>query len=163
MATKGDVSDLDVLNYGGKPMIPMIQGFRRSRASGVVQSNVQGGLTRQRKKFYNNAYRVTAKFFLETVAQQDYIKVFFERNEGKPFICHCSADRPIVEPYVVQVVSEWDDTYVSQRDGELSVDMEIVSVRSPCLDDFLFDMYQCTGDDLYRWLTGINNIVKSAP
>lgn len=160
MATKGDISDLDVLWFGGKPMVPVVSGFSRVRRSGVVQSQAAGGATRQRKKFYGTVYEARVKFYLGTPAQQAYIKQFFERNEGKRFICHLSADRPVVEPYVVQVISEWEDSYVSAVDAELSATIEIFSVRTdPCLDDFLYEMYGCLGDDLYCVLTGITEIV----
>ena len=53
MATKGDISDLDVLMYGGVPLKPLRDSFTRRRTSGVTQSEMEGGLTRQRKKFYN--------------------------------------------------------------------------------------------------------------
>ncbi len=49
MATKGDVSGLDVLMFGGEPLIPMLSGLRTSRRSGVVQSESSGGMVRQRK------------------------------------------------------------------------------------------------------------------
>lgn len=164
MATKGDISDLDVLVFGKQPLIPLVSGFSRNRRSGVVQSSAAGGATRQRKKFYGTVYEARAKFYLETPAQQAFIKQFFERNEGKRFICHLAADRPVVEPYVVQVISEWNDSYVSAVDGELSVTLEIFSVRTdPCLDDFLYEMYQCLGDDVYCVLKGITEVVEELP
>lgn len=163
MATKGDISTLDVLMYGGKPMIPLVSGFSRYRRSGIIQSEVQGGRTRQRKKFYGNAYVAEATFYLRSPQQQDFIKIFFERNEGKTFICNLSADRPIVEPYTVRVISDWQDSYVSAKDGQLTVTLEIDSVRCPELDEFLNAMYTCRGDDLYSILRLANDGVLSLP
>lgn len=156
---KGDVSDLDVLTFGGKPMIPLVSGFSRKRRSGVVTNSVQAGLTRQRKKFYGNVYEAQATFYLPTQAAQDFIKTFFARNEGKRFICNLSADRPIVEPYVVQVIGDWEDANVTSLDAMLNVTLEIVSVRCPGLDDFLFTMYQCQGDDMYCTIEQLNKTV----
>lgn len=163
MALKGDTSDLDVLIFGGEPMIPLVSGFSRSRRTGVIQSSAQGGATRQRKKFYNNVYDANLSFWLESQQQQDFIKMFFERNEGKKFICHLSADRPMVEPYVIQVITTWDDAEVTAVDGLTTFAVEIFSVRDICLDDFLFPMYQCLGSDLYSVLNGMIDIVKKIP
>lgn len=163
MATKGDVSNLDTLLFGGEPMIPLVSGFSRYRRNGVIQSDVQGGSTRQRKKFFNNPHIASATFWLETPAQQDYIQLFFERNEGKYFICHLAADRPLIEPYVVQVVSDWENDYVSAKDGTLTVTLEIVSARDEALDEFLFPMYEAIGSDLYDVLICFKKIVLAMP
>ncbi len=163
MATKGDISCLDVLQYGGKPMIPLVSGFSRTRRTGVVQNQVMAGATRQRKKFYGNTYVAEATFYLRNAQQQDYIKQFFARNEGKTFICHLAADRPIVEPYTVRVISDWQDSYVSSVDGALTVTIEIDSVRCPELDDFLFPLYECAGDETYGILFDITKVVRLLP
>ncbi len=81
MATKGDVSGLDVLMYGGVRMVPLVDSFSRVRRSGVVASDTQGGMTRQRKKFHNQPYLAEVTYRLETPGMQDFIKVFFERNQ----------------------------------------------------------------------------------
>ena len=163
MATKGDISTLDVLMFGGKPLVPLVSGFSRRRTSGVVNSDVAGGRTRQRKKFYGNAYTAQATFRLRTPQMQDFIKTFFERNEGKSFICNLSADRPIVEPYVVRVLGDWEDAYVSAIDADLTVTLEIDSVRCPELDDLLFTLYQCRGNDVYKIMTLTTEAVVQLP
>lgn len=33
MATKGDISDLEPLVYGGQPVVPLVEGFTRTRQS----------------------------------------------------------------------------------------------------------------------------------
>ncbi len=163
MATKGDISDLDELIYGGEPLIPLLSGFSRRRTSGIVQSDVRGGLTRQRKKFYNQAYTAEATYRLDTPGMQDFIKSFFERNEGSRFVAYLRADRPILEPYVVQVISDWEDDYASALDATMTVTLEIVSVREPGLDDLIFPMYKELGDDMYDVLIGLGGIVKAIP
>ena len=163
MATKGDISGLDVLMYGGVPLVPLVDSFTRVRKTGVVASDTQGGLTRQRKKFYNQPYLAEVTYRLETVGMQDFIKVFFERNEGKKFIAHLSADRPITEPYVVQVVGDWGDAYASAVDGDVTFTLEIQSVRDQDLDDYLFFMYQAYGDDFVPYMDGLKYIVKAMP
>jgi len=162
MATKGDISGLDELLFNGEYLVPMVSGFSRRRRTGIVQSNVQGGVTRQRKKFYNQPYVAQATYDLETDQAQDFIKLFFERNEGKYFIAHLSADRPIVEPYVVQVVSDWEDNYVSQIDGSMTVTLEIISVRDTALDDYLFTMYQSLGE-LSQYNDELKQVVLAMP
>lgn len=161
MATKGDISGLDVLLFGDVPMVPLVDSFTRVRRSGVVQSDTQGGLTRQRKKFYNQPYTASVTYRLETVEQQDFIKIFFERNEGKKFIAYLSADRPITEPYVVQVVSDWSDPFASGVDGDTTVTLEIVSVRDSELDDILFPIYQQYGADYIDMIDGFEYYVKA--
>jgi len=163
MATKGDISGLDELIFGGEPLIPLVDSFSRRRKTGIVQSNVEGGLTRQRKKFYNQPYLADVTYRLETEQAQDFIKLFFERNEGKRFVAHLRADRPILEPYVVQVVSDWNDSYASAVDGDLVVTLEIVSVRNTALDDYLFVMYQALGSDFYDYNLGLKYIVEAMP
>tara|TARA_R110002020_G_scaffold67718_4_gene177636 strand:- start:6726 stop:7208 length:483 start_codon:yes stop_codon:yes gene_type:complete len=137
MATKGDISDLDVLSYGGVNIVPQLSGYSHSQISGAVSSSVAGGTTRQRKKYFNQPHRAAASFFFDNVAMQDYAYYFFNKNEGKYFICHLMADRPIVEPYVVQVIGSASKDYSSQHDGLISVELEIVSARDKCLDDWI--------------------------
>lgn len=163
MATKGDISTLDVLQYGGVPLVPLVGSFNRFRKSGVIRSDVQGGLTRQRKKFYNQPYLADVTYRLDSPSMQDYIKIFFEENEGKKFIAYLTADRPIVEPYVVQVVSDWTDSYASAVDGDTTFTLEIQSVRCPELDEYLKCMYQTLGDDLCAYMEGLKYIVKAMP
>lgn len=163
MATKGDVSGLDELIYGGEPLVPLTGGFSRRRTVGAIQSDVNGGLTRQRKKFYNQSYTADVTYYLGTPEQQDFMKIFFERNEGKPFIAYLRADRPILEPYVVQVLGEWEDNYVSAVDATITFVLEIVSARDRELDDALFPLYQATGDNISEAITGIERIVLAMP
>lgn len=163
MATKGDISGLDVFLYGGAPLIPLVDSFSRVKKQGTITSDVQGGLTRQRKKFYNQPYLAEVTYRLETVGMQDFIKLFFERNEGKKFIAHLSADRPITEPYVVQVVGDWNDPFASAVDGDTTFTLEIQSVRDQALDDYLFYMYQGLGDDFVAYMDGLKYIVKAMP
>lgn len=163
MAIKGDVTGLDELIYQGEPMIPLVSDFSGARRSGVIQSDMNGGRTRQRKKFYNNPLVKSVSFYLETTQQQDFFALFALRNEGKPFICHLRGSRPIVEPHVVQVISDWEETLATAVDGVYEMQMEIIDVRDECLDEFLFPMYQCSGDNLYGVLSGIIDVAKGAP
>ncbi len=163
MATKGDVSDLDTLLYGGKPWVPLIDGFTRYRNQGIVVSDADGGASRIRKKYYNSVYTVSCSFFCDDKFQQDFLKVFFARNEGKRFICYLAADRPIVEPYVVQVTSTWQDSYVSQADGQVDLTMEVFSVRDQELDDLLFVLYQEYGSDLGTWIDLLKIATEALP
>ncbi len=160
MGTKGDISTLDVLSYGGKPIVPLVESYSGSRQSGLIQSDVSGGASRQRKKFYNTTYLYSAMFYLETPQQQDFIKMFFNDNEGKKFICHLAADRPIVEPYVVQVVSDWNDSERNAIDGKLSVTIEVFSVRDACLDNLVKGLYSCIGDETAPMVRGISQLAK---
>lgn len=143
MATKGDISGLDVLIFGGEPMIPQVAigGFSRYKKSGVVRSDASGGASRQRRKYFGTTHIADVTFYLETPVEQDYFELFIERNQGKRFICHLQADRPIVEPYVVQVVSEVNFSEVTAKDSTVSMTMEIYSVRDKDLDDWLYQMY----------------------
>ena len=163
MATKGDISDLDEFKFGGEPILPLLNGFSRHRVSGVVQSDTNGGLTRQNKKFYNQPYLADVSYDLPTPVMQDFIKVFFERNEGKKFVAWLRADRPLLEPYVVQVVSDWNDDYASAIDGTTSFTLEIASVRDTALDDLLFELYQSYGEDYMSYLDAFRPIVEAMP
>lgn len=162
MATKGDVSDLDILQFGGAPLVPRSSASRK-RKTGLVQSDVVGGLTRQRKKYFNQPYEMECEFYLEDVFMQDYLKSFFEKNEGRKFICHLAADRPIVEPYVVQVISDWQDADVTSIYATLTVTLEIYPARDAELDELLIDLYPVVGSDIYNWLNGFNEIVEAMP
>lgn len=165
MATKGDISDLDVLQFGGKPIVPQVGqgGFERVRNSGVVRSDVAGGASRQRKKYFNNTHIAEVVFYLETAQEQDFMELFVTRNEGKKFICHLAADRPLVEPYVVQFDSQVRYSDVDAKDSIASATLEIFSVRDQVLDDYLFEMYQIIGGDLGGYLLGFKDIVMSMP
>lgn len=163
MATKGDISDLDVLMFGGKPLVPLVAGFSRIRRSGVINSEVSGGTTRQRKKYFNMPHVASVSFYLGSTSAQDFIQAFINRNEGKKFICHLSADRPIVEPYVVQAVGEWEHSDVSAVEGTVTCEFEIFSTADKCLDDFVYHSYSCMGTDTYCIITGMSDIVNKMP
>lgn len=163
MATKGDVSDLDVLMFGGKPLVPLVSGFNRVRRSGVVRSDVGGGSTRQRKKSFNMPHIASVTFYLRSPAAQDFIQSFINRSEGKKFICHLSADRPIVEPYVVQAIDDWQHVEVDAIAGTVTCQFEIFSTKEDCLDQFFYDFYSCMGDDLFCILSGMSEIIERVP
>ena len=148
MAVKGDVTGLDVLAFGQKPMVPLNSGFSRTRESGVARSSAPGGASRQRKRYYGTVHVANVTFRLDSPAMQDFIQRFINRNEGKRFICYLAADRPLVEPYVVQAVSEWSHEDVSALQADVSVQLEVYSTSEPCLDELLYQLYQCYGDDL---------------
>lgn len=163
MATKGDISGLDVLAYGGVPKIPVMSGFTLAKRSGVVQSSSPGGMTRQRKKYYGNTYIAEAKFIFKSLAEQDYMRAFFQVNEGKKFICHLRADRPVIEPHVVQLLSEWPEGLISRKASSVTVTLEITRARCDSLDVFLNAMYSCHGDDICQVLTLSSDGVVSLP
>lgn len=164
MATKGDISDLEVLKFGGKPIVPQVAqgGFERTRNSGVVFSNTGGGASRQRKKYFNNTHIAEVTFYLETAQQQDYMELFTVMNEGKKFICYLSADRPVVEPYVVQIISDVNFSDTNAKDSLVSMTLEIFPARDPVLDEFLYDFYQ-NFSDLNSYLNGFEQIVRNMP
>lgn len=163
MAIKGDVTGLDVLMFGQKPLVPLNSGFSRTRDSGVARSSSPGGASRLRKKYYGTTHLVNATFYLDSPAKQDFIQRFINRNEGKRFICHLAADRPIVEPYVVQAVSEWSHDDVSAIYGNVTVQLEVYSTSEPCLDEWFYNMYQCYGDDLCREVNLLNDLATGWP
>lgn len=165
MATKGDISDLDVLKFGGKPIVPQVAigGFSRRRNSGVVNSDTSGGASRQRVRYYGGVHVAPVTFYLETPAQQDFMEMFVDKNKGKKWICHLQADRPIVEPYVVQTVSEWEFGSVNAKDATVTLTLEIFSARDECLDNFLYSLYPCVGDDMYCWLKAWGQVSKAIP
>ena len=78
MATKGDITGLDTLQFGGKPMVPQVAigGFSRVKRSGVINSDTSGGATRQRKKYFGTVHVAEVTFYLETAQQQDYFEIF---------------------------------------------------------------------------------------
>lgn len=164
MATKGDISDLEVLQFGGKPMIPQVAqgGFSRTRKSGVVRSDSAGGASRQRKKYFGTTHIADVTFYLETAQQQDYMELFTVMNEGKRFICHLVADRPLVEPYVVQITSEVSYSEVNAKESIATMTLEIFPARDPVLDEWLYDFYQ-NFSDLNSYLNGFKQIVKAMP
>ena len=163
MATKGDISELDILQFGGKPMIPLVAGFNRFRKSGVVRSDVAGGATRQRKKYFGMPHVASVTFYLRSPMMQDFIQSFINKNEGKKFICHLSADRPIVEPYVVQALSDWNHVEVNSVEGTVTCQFEIFSTKDECLDQFFYDTYSCMGEDTHCILDGLSEVVTSMP
>ncbi|MCP4984692.1 MAG: hypothetical protein GY928_01125 [Colwellia sp.] len=163
MATKGDVSDLEVLQYGGSPLVPLVQGFNRTRRSGVIQSEVAGGMTRQRKKYFNMPHVSNVVFYLKSAMMQDYLQSFINLNEGKKFICHLSADRPIVEPYVVQAIGDWNHVEVNAIKGTVTCEFEIISTKVEVLDEFLQANYASSGDDIYSVILGYPEIVELMP
>jgi hypothetical protein len=163
MATKGDISDLNELVFGGKYMIPTVDGFNRIRKSGVITSNTAGGASRQRKKYHNMPHSANVTFCLDSAAQQDYMQLFIDENEGKYFICHLAADRPLVEPYVCQAIGDWTHIEVNSKQGKVTCVFEIISVRDIYLDDFLKQTYSCMGDDLCDFLTSLEDLIKEVP
>lgn len=165
MAVKGDVSDLDVLVYGGKPIVPQVAigGYSFNRRNGTVPSDVAGGATRQRKKYYGMPYQAGVTFYAETPSELDFLLAFMRRNEGKYFICHLIAERPIVEPYVVQVLGDWTFNDVDSKDSTMAVQLEIISARDDCMDEFLYTVGTCWGNDICNNLVGLSAIIDAAP
>lgn len=165
MAISGDITGLDVLQFGGKPIVPQVAigGFERTRKSGVVYSDSPGGASRQRKKYYGTTHVAEVTFYLETAQQQDYMELFVNNNEGKKFICHLAADRPLVEPYVVQMLNDVKFSSVNAKDAVATVTLEIFSSRDKTLDDFLYLQYQYLGSNFYPWLIGYREIVEAMP
>lgn len=163
MATKGDISDLETLVYGGKPVVPLVEGFTRTRQGGVVRSDVSGGASRQRKKYYGTTHLAQATFYLRSPAMQDYIQMFINANEGKRWVCHLSADRPLVEPYVVQALTDWNHVEVNALRGTVTVQLEIFSARDECLDGIVYPLYQCIGDDLCEYLDMFGTMTQGWP
>lgn len=163
MATKGDISDLDVLLYGGQPVVPLVEGFTRTRQGGVIRSDVSGGASRQRKKYYGTTHLAQATFYLSSPAMQDFIQLFINRNEGKRWICHLAADRPLVEPYVVQALTDWNHVEVNALRGSVTVQLEIFSARNQCADETLGVLYPCIGDDICEYLDLFGNMTENWP
>lgn len=165
MATKGDISGLDVLKFGDEYLIPQVAqgGFSRSKKSGVVRSDTAGGASRQRKKYFGNTHIAEVTFYLETAQHQDFMEMFINRNEGKRFICHLAADRPIVEPYVVQIDSEVSFSDVNAKDAIATMTLEIFSARDTVLDDYLYEMYNLYGVNYAGTLLGYREIVEAMP
>ncbi len=163
MATKGDITGLDVLTFGGEPMIPLAVDYSRSKQSGVVRSDTAGGAMRQRRKYFGTTHIAEVSFYLETQAHQDYFELFVERNQGKRFICHLQADRPIVEPYVVQIISEVNYSDVTAKDSNATMTMEIYSVRDREADDLLFNLYQSVGVEVMGLFLYLHDIVELIP
>ena len=129
MATKGDISGLNVLMFGSKALVPLVAGFNRFRKSGVIQSSATGGARRQRKKYFNMVHEVNASFYLGTPAMIDYMNSFIDLNEGRKFICYLAADSSAVEPYVVQSISEWDFPELNAVEGTVSTVLEVFSTK----------------------------------
>lgn len=165
MATKGDITGLDVLAFGGKPIVPQVAmgGYSRYRKSGVVRSDASGGASRQRKKYFGNTHIADVTFYMDTAQHQDFMEIFITRNQGKKFICHLSADRPVVEPYVVQMIEDAQFSEVNAKDGVVTTVLEIFSARDPALDDYLFTMYNIYGSDYAGTLLGYREIVEAMP
>lgn len=162
MGLKGDITGLEVLQFK-TPLIPRANSYGGTRKSGVVTSNMGFGASRQRRKYRGNIGEYQAVFLLETPMQIDYFRGFINRNEGRKFICHLSYDRPCVEPYVVQVVSDWDESDITAISMEVSVTLQVYGTRNKCLDEFLAFMYSCLGGDFIDAMLIERQAVKAIP
>ena len=161
MATKGDISTLDVLMYGNKPMVPLMSGYSRYKSDGVVRDTVSGGATRQRVKFYGTTHTADVSFRCETFAQRDFFNMFTERNRGRYFVCHLTADRPLIEPYVVQALDNWKES-AFDNGSVFSTTLEIISVRDTQLDTLMFPLYYTYGDRIMYALS-LYDLTKGMP
>lgn len=165
MAINGDATGLETLMFGGKPIVPQVAqgGFSRVKQQGVIVSNVAGGASRIRRKYHGGVHVANVTFYLETAQHQDFMELFLERNAGKRFICHLAADRPIVEPYVVQIISDSTFSDVTAADATVSMTLEIFSARDRQLDEWLAASYPVYGDDLYGLINSYREIVELMP
>lgn len=102
-------------------------------------------------------------FYLQDAQLQDFFELFVVNNEGKRFICHLVADRALVEPYVVQIISEVNYSEVNAHDAIASMTLEIFSARDAVLDDFLLTMYDLYGSDYATVLNLINDVQRAIP
>lgn len=165
MAINGDATGLETLMFGGKPIVPQVAqgGFSRVKQQGVIVSNVAGGAGRIRRKYHGGVHVANVTFYLETAQHQDFMELFLERNAGKRFICHLAADRPIIEPYVVQIVSDSTFSEVTAVDATVSMTLEVFSARDRQLDEWLAASYPVYGDDLYGLINSYREIVELMP
>ncbi len=129
--------------------MPLVAGFSRVRRSGVVKSEISNKTAATRKKYYNMPHITNVSFYLDSTEKQDYIQTFINSNEGKKFICHLSADRPIVEPYVVQAIDKWSHREVTAISAMVSCRFEVFSTKTPELDEALVAIYSVYGDDFH--------------
>ena len=74
-----------------------------------------------------------------------------------------SADRPIVEPYVVQAVGEWQHPEVNAIEGTVTCQFEIFSTKETILDEFLQAEYTVNGDDTTLVILEYPKIVEKMP
>ena len=147
MATIGDISGLETLQYDNVPLEPLTEGFVRRRKSGVIASGGDSGASVLRRKFFNTVHVLGVTYYLESRPQQDYIQAFINVTEGQKFIAYLTADRPILEPYVVQAVTDWEHSEVTYVDAKVSVTLEVFSTRNFATDQAIMNAYAIDGDD----------------
>ncbi len=154
---------MEILEFEGEPIIPQVLGFSRVRKSGVIQNEASAGTRRQRKKFFNMPHEAEVSFYLGSPAMIDYMQTFINLTEGDEFICYLAADRPIIEPYLVQAVSEWSFPEVNALESTVTCVLEILTERETFLDQFLSDFYTTRGEDTTDILLGLTEIVEAMP
>ncbi len=154
---------METLIFNNEPLVPLVSGFTRSRNSGVIQNEANAGTRRQRKKYFDSPHLASVSFYLDSPELVDYFTTFIRDNEGEMFNCYLAADRPIVETYLVQAISEWQFTTVDRETTIVSCQLEISSFKIPVLDHFLNAMYSTRGEDVYEIVKRLVEIVEVMP
>ena len=143
MPLKGDVSNLDRFQYGGKPVLPERNSYSVKLRGGVVSSDISGGLSRQQVQFTNSPYQVSVNYVCLDQAKASWIANFIDIRRGKKFIATLLVGGVNLDEFVVQVIGQ-PSFKTTGINGSVSLTLQVEPAVDRCFIDWSDWAYQCT-------------------
>lgn len=162
MALKGETSDLDRLQFGGKPILPEQQSYSVQTPDGTVVSSVAGGLPKSQLQYFNDPYIVSVKYTALDSFMSAYIENFFTLHRGQKFIATLLIAGTELEEFVVQYLGS---VKVSKTgfNGSVSVDLIVEPAIDRCFQQVIDGWGSCVGSDTCLVWDYANKAIKALP
>ncbi|AUR97518.1 hypothetical protein NVP1240O_18 [Vibrio phage 1.240.O._10N.261.52.F8] len=162
MAVIGNVDDLDVFEYGGKPILPEKESYTVKLQNGLQVSDVSAGMSKQQIQFLNAPYYVNVTYVGLDSFKMAYIENFLNNNRGQKFVTTLLIGGTELDQFVVQ---QMDVANIKRTgfNGSLSITLEVEPAIDQCFMQFIMDYGQCMGSDTAGVFCYTNEGVKVWP
>jgi len=162
MVIVGQVDDLDVFEYGGKPILPEKESYSVKLQDGVVSSDFAAGMSKQQIQFLNAPYYVSVTYVGLDGFKMAYMENFLNNNRGQKFVATLLIGGTELEQFVVQQVSA-PNIKRTGFNGSLSITLEVEPAIDQCFMEFIMEYGKCIGSDTAGIFCATNEGVKIWP
>jgi hypothetical protein len=150
----GDVSDLDVFEYGGKSILPEKDSYSLSLQGGVESSSLTAGLDKQLLQFMNAPFNVSVSYVGLDASKILYIEAFLNKNRGQKFVADLLIGNTEIEPFVVQYIGR-PSINKTGFNGSVSLTLQVEPAIDRCFNNWVLENFKCvSGAD---WCEIFNN------
>lgn len=148
---KGDVTELDVFQYAGKPILPQKDSYSVTLQGGVTSSDVTGGLPKQMVMTTNAPYRVNATYSMLDGGMAAFVENFINLNRGQKFVAYLLIASGEIEPFVVQV-AETAQISKTGFNGSISLSLDVEPAVDNCLVEWYHEYFQCQSAPDWKYI-----------